>query len=249
VTRWARSLAIGSACVAAPLAGQSPASRIAVTVSTDTSVAQTTHWPVRIRTSGTALVSVMLAPVAPDTPPLHLESRLIHDGETFWPLHGPGGEPLEPGIYRLLVTSQDSASGEEATRIRVVAVERAAADTQAHPPALDRAAFLPETTSVKTRRPGFLLIAGIGVASLATAWTFQEDEALSPITIAIPAAMAIGGLVGFLRGRTVTEEMPANAAHNRALVDADMAARQAIVSANARARAAATLRIRVLDQP
>jgi len=101
---------------------------------------------------------------------------------------------------------------------------------------------------VTIRRPGYLLIAGIGAASLAMAVTFDEG-AVSPITIAIPSALALGGLIGFLRGRTVTEVVPENAAHNRQLVNADIAARQAIAGANARALAGATLRIRVVDQP
>ena len=219
-----------------------------VTLPADTFLTDATHWPLRIQTAGTMLVTVFLAPVAPDTPPLHVESRLVSRDETFWPLHGPSGAPLKAGIYRLHVVAQDSASGQEASRVRVIAVERSRTDTQPYPPALDRSAFLPESTRVTTRRPGFLLIAGIGVATLATAMTFEEGS-VSPITIVIPSALAVGGLIGFLRGRTVTQVVPENAAHNRQLVTADVAARQAIASANARALAGATLRIRILDRP
>ena len=242
------SLAIGCLCAATPLAGQVPVVRPDMTLPADTVLTNATHWPLRIQTAGTVLVTVFLAPVTPDTPPLHVESRLVSRDETFWPLHGPNGAPLKAGIYRLVVVAQDSASGQEASRVRVIAVERARIDTQPHPPALESSAFLPESTRVTTHRPGFLLIAGIGVATLATAMTF-EDGSVSPITIVIPSALAIGGLIGFLRGRTVTEVVPANAAHNRQLVSADVVARQAIASANARAVAAATLRIRVVDHP
>lgn len=241
-------LAFAYLCAATPLAGQLPAVRPDVTLPADTVLTDATHWPLRIQTAGTTLVTVFLAPVAPDRPPLHVESRLVRRDETFWPLHGRDGAPLASGIYRLHVVAQDSATGQEAGRVRVIAVERAETDTEPHPPALDRSAFLPESTTVTSHRPGFLLIAGIGVASLATAVTFEEGS-ISPITIVIPGALALGGLIGFLRGRTVTEVVPENAAHNRQLVKADIAARQAIASANAQTRAGATLRIRVVDQP
>jgi hypothetical protein len=220
----------------------------AIAVSVDTSLAQAAQWPLRISTSGTTRVTVLLAPVAPDAPPFYREARLVRATETFLPLQGVAGTPLESGIYRLQVVSEDSASGVEISRVRVLAVERAKVDTQAYPPALDRGSFLPETTWVKTRRPGYLLIAGIGVASLATSWSMQ-DESISPITIAVPATLAIGGLVGFVRGKTVAQPMTANTRHNRDLVTADVASRQAVASANARARADASVRIRVVDQP
>jgi hypothetical protein len=243
------ALAALSLSVTAPAAGQAPEAAPQIDVPADTQITPATGWPLRVRTAGPTRVTVLLAPVAPDAAPLHLETQVVRDARTFWPLHGANDASLEPGIYRLLVVTQDSASGHRATRVRVLAIERLATDTQAHPPVLDRRTFLPESAYVVSRRPGFLLIAGIGVAALATAWTFEEDRGLSPITLAVPGAMAVGGLVGFLKGRHVPHPAPANAAHNQRLVDDDLAARRAIAGANARALAAATWRIRVLDQP
>ena len=232
---------------AVPLAAQAP--QPVVEAPTDTSLAAATRWPLRVRVPNTMLVTVTLAPIGPDTPPVRIESRLVRHVETFWPLQLPGGATVEPGFYRLQIVAQDSVSGVETSRVRVIAVEQVTADTQSHPPALDRAAFLPETAQVTTRRPGFLLIAGIGVASLATAWTFHDGEAISPITVAVPGALAIGGLIGFLKGRSESHAVPDNVAHNRRVLEADVAARQAILGANERARAIATTRIRILDQP
>jgi hypothetical protein len=247
-----RSLALALLAAAlragVPLAAQAPPAPV-LEAPADTSLTPATRWPLRVRTARTTLITVMLAPLAPDAPPLRIESRLVRQVETFWPLQLPGGAALEPGFYRLQIVAQDSASGAEASRVRVLAIEQVAADTQRHPPALDGAAFLPESTVVTQRRPGFLLIAGIGVASLATAWSFQDGDAFSPITIAVPAGLAVGGLVGFLKGRAQTQAVPDNVAHNRRLVDEDVAARQAIVGANARVREAAAARVRILDQP
>lgn len=218
-------------------------------VPADTLLAPAARWPLRITSSGTTQVTVMLAPIAPDTPPLSVETKLVRGVATFWPLRDRPGAPLEPGAYRLMVVTQDSATGLERVRVRVLVVERMAADTQLHPPALDRAAFLPETTHAVVRRPGFLLIAGIGMATLATAWTFEDDQGISPITVAVPGALAVGGVIGFLKGRPVAQPVPANVAHNRRLVDDDLTARQVIAGTNARALADATWRIRVVDQP
>lgn len=247
---WRRVLAVGGwAAASSPLAGQTTVARSPLPLPADTTVSPIGRWPLRVNLAGTTLVTVVLAPVAPDAPPIHFESQLVRSVHTFWPLRGPTGEAIEPGIYRLSVVTQDSASGEEATRVRVLAVDRIAADTQAHPPALDRAMFLPESAFVVTRRPGFLLIAGIGLAALATTWTFQEDEVVSPITVVVPGALAIGGLIGFLKGRGAWRPHPANRAHNRQLIADDLSTRGAIAGANARAVAAATWRIRVIDQP
>lgn len=232
---------------AVPLAAQAP--QPIIEAPTDTSLTPATKWPLRVRTAGTTLITVMLLPLTPDTPPLRIESRLVRHVDTFWPLQLASGAPIEPGFYRLQVVAQDSASGAETSRVRVLAIEQVAADTQRHPAALDGAAFLPESTVVTERRPGFLLIAGIGAVSLATAVSFQDGETFSPITIAVPAGLAVGGLVGFLKGRSQMQAVPDNVAHNRRLVDEDVAARQAIMGANARARLAAAARVRILDQP
>ena len=243
-----KGLALALVCAATRVAAQLPAANTEVTHPVDTVLPTAAQWPLRVRTSTPTLVSVLLAPVAPDAAPLRVESLLVQSDTTFLPLQGPARAPLQPGIYRLQWTSQDTLSGERTSRVRVIAVDKSTVDTQPHPPSLDRRAFLPETTWVRTHRPGFLIIAGIGVATLATAWTFEEDE-VSPITIAIPAALAVGGLIGYVRGKTVAELNAENVAHNRRLVADDVAARQAIAGANARARAGTTVRVRVVDQP
>lgn len=230
-------------------ASQAVAQHARIDVPADTLLLPAARWPLRVTSVGTTQVTVMLAPIAPDTPPLSVETRLVRGVETFWPLRDRAGAPLEPGAYRLMVVTQDSATGLERVRVRVLVVERTAADTLVHPPTLDRAAFLPETTRAVARRPGFLLIAGIGVASLATAWTFDGDQSISPITVAVPGALAVGGLIGFLKGRPVAQAVPANVVHNRRLVDDDLTARRAIAGTNARAVAGAAWRVRVVDQP
>lgn len=231
------------------IASQTLAPHPRIELPADTLLAPAARWPLRVTTEGTTLVTVMLAPIAPDTPPLSVESRLVRGTATFLPLHAAGGAPLEPGVFRLTVVTQDSASGRESARVRVLVVERMAVDTQVHPPALDRTVFLPESTHAVVRRPGFLLIAGIGVASLATAWSFEQDKGISPITVVVPSALAVGGIIGFLKGRPVTHVAPANVVHNRRLVDDDLAARGAIAGTNARTIAGAAARIRVIDQP
>ena len=231
------------------VASQAVAQHPRLDVSADTSLTPVARWPLRIAAAGTTHVTVMLAPITPDTPPLSVETKLVRGAETFWPLRGRAGAPLDPGPYRLVVVTQDSATGLEQVRVRVLVVERMIADTQAHPPALDRTAFLPESSHAVVRRPGFLLIAGIGVATLATAWSFDEDQAISPVTVAVPGALAVGGLVGFLKGRPVSQPLPANVLHNRRLVDDDLATRRDLAGSNARAVASATWRVRVVDQP
>ena len=235
-------------CAATRLAGQELVVHPEVTHPADTVLPTAAHWPLRVRTTAPTFLSVLLAPVAPDAAPLRAESLIVRADTTFRPLHGPARAPLSPGIYRLEWTSRDAGSGERTVRVRVIAVDKVVADTQPLPPSLDRGAFLPETTWVRSRRPGFLIIAGIGAATVATVFAFEEDK-VSPATIAIPAALTLGGLIAFLRGKTMAEVNTVNVAHNRQLVAADVAARQSIAGANARARAGATVRVRVVDQP
>jgi len=190
----------------------------------------------------------MLAPLHPDAAALHIESQQTSGPRTFWPLQGLVDGEASAGAYRLIVTAEEDGAP-PATLVRVLVVERIAPDTQPHPPVLDQMAFLPESARTVSRRPGFLIITGIGLATLATTWTLSDNPTSSPVTIVVPGALAIGGIVGFFKGRATTHAVPANVAHNHRLVDDDAAARRRIASANAGIRAGAPLRVRVVDQP
>lgn len=246
MTRWRGLLAVVRT-LALPLAAQSPVA-LQLDLPVDTSLQSGARWPLRVTTPGPALVTVMIAPLWPDTPPLHLEAQRVAIAHTFWPLRGPADEPLPAGAYRLLVTAEPDA-GAPLRAVRVLVVDRVLPDTQAHPPALDKMTFLPESARSVTRRPGFLIVTGIGVATLAATWALSENPASSPVTIAVPGILAAGGILGFVKGRSSVHPVPANVAHNNRLVDDDAAVRRRIAEANARALAAAPLRVRVVDQP
>jgi hypothetical protein len=234
------------ATLGTPLGAQ--AARLQLDVTADTSLPAGGRWPLRVTTAAPSQVTVMLAPLLPDTPPIHLESERVDVARTFWPLRGPADGPVLTGAYRLIVTAEPD-SGPPVRSIRVLVVERETPDTQPHPPALDKMSLLPESTRTVSRRPGFLIITGIGLATLAATVTLSEDPAGSPVTIAVPGALALGGLLGFVKGRSSVRALPGNVAHNNELVDADAAARRRIADANARLLAAAPLRVRVVDAP
>jgi hypothetical protein len=245
---------LATACVAVPLAAQSGdvAGLLKLDFAIDTSIPGTGRWPLRVDLPGPARVTVTFAPLLPDTPPLNVENQRVTGSHTFWPLRGPGDAPLLAGAYRLIVTAEPDGAGGGAPplrAVRVVVVERVTPDTQVHPPSLDKMKFLPESTSTVSRRPGFLIVTGIGVATLAATWVLADDPTASPVTIVVPGVLAAGGLIGFLKGRPSRHAVPANVAHNNRLVDDDAAARRRIADANARLLAAAALRIRVVDQP
>jgi len=245
--RWA-VLAALAVTASRPATAQSAAGRVRLDMPRDTVLRANARWPLRVETRDTALVTVMVAPLHPDAQPFRIESQRVIGAQIFWPLASSSGSALEPGAYRVIVTAANGGERLE-TVVRIVLVERMAPDTQPHPPVLDQMAFLPESSRTVSRRPGFLIVSGIGVAALATTWSLSDDLAASPVTIVVPSALAIGGLVGFLKGRPSTHALPANVAHNHRLVDDDAAARERIKTANARAMADAPQRVRVVDQP
>lgn len=234
--------------ITTPLASQAgDPPPVSVHVTLDTLLGPDERWPLRVETPALSQVTVMLAPLLPETPALNIESQQGEGIQTFWPLRGQAGTRIVPGAYRLIVTTQEPGRA-PTTVVRVIVVERVTPDTVAHPPSLDRMAFLPETTHSTTRKPGFLIVSAIGAAGLATTMTVS-DRGASPVTLLVPGALTIGGLVGFLKGRPSTHAVPANVAHNRRLVEDDAEMRRSIAAANARVVADAELRVRVVDRP
>jgi hypothetical protein len=224
-----------------------PPPRVSLRVVLDTLLRPGDRWPVQVETAAPSQVTVMLAPLLPETPALNIESQQGAGLRTFWPLRGQTGTRIVPGAYRLIVNAQDS-SGPPTTLVRVLVVERVTPDTEPHPPSLDRMAFLPETTHHTTRKAGFLIVSAIGAAGLATTVTVA-DRGASPVTLLVPGALTVGGLIGFLKGRPAPQLNTANVAHNRRLVDMDAAERRRIAAANAQAVADAAMRVRVVDRP
>jgi hypothetical protein len=193
-------------------------------------------------------VTVTLAPLLPEEPPLFTETRRARGPQTFLPLPAAAAVPAAPmiGAYRVVVTAEDSG-GPADTLVRVLLVQRLAADTQLHPPEIDRDVLLAESLTTARRRPAFLLLTAMGVGAIVASKGWSGEQA-SPTTVVIPGALALGGIVWFFKGKVETQAVPANVAHNQRLRNERATAVRQVAAANERARTAMPFRVRIVDQ-
>jgi hypothetical protein len=171
-------------------------------------------------------------------------------GPLAWDLHGGDGSLVQPGRYALQVWAVD-LTGERSPAVeRILEISRIASDTQPIPPPLAPSAFEPETLRLKRASPSVLLV-GAGLAAavallpeVLARTELNEGRDRDATSLAIAGSAALAGIVGFLAGHRV-QPLPEAARRNAELRQRDAANREAIVRANAEARANAPIRVRL----
>ena len=172
-------------------------------------------------------------------------------GALGWNLRGRDGAVVSPGRYTVSATAVDSAGGVSAKVTRYVLVARAAPDTQRLPPPLAPSAFLPEASVTRHRTAtGLLLGAGLGAAAAILPSVLGRPELNKGLgsdgtAYLVAGSVTVAGVIAFVTGAGERHPLPENVQRNAALRQQDAANRAAIVAANARAREAAPLRVRL----
>ena len=240
---------------AAPVAAAPPPAPLTVrlVISADTTLPVSDGRLLILPTpSRAARASVTVTPVAAPTTVLWADT--LAAGATWalgWNLRGWDGALVPSGRYAVSATAADSAGVVSAVVRRIVNVARALPDTQPLPPALGRSAFLPETTTVAHRRAGGLVLGvglGAAVALLPSALgrpELNQGLATDGTAYLVAGSVALAGVVAFFTGHREVHPQPENARRNAELRQQDAARRAAIVAANARAREAVLVRVRL----
>ncbi len=171
-------------------------------------------------------------------------------GTRAWSLRSREGTLVSPGRYALRVTATDSVGQVSQTIERILLVSRVPVDTTPHPPPLTAAAFAPETVRLRLGSPAGLLAGALfGAAAALLPSSVGRTElntglASDQTAYAVAGAVTLAGVVGFLGGHRI-RALPENIQRNREFREWDAANRARIAQANARAREAASVRVRV----
>jgi hypothetical protein len=171
-------------------------------------------------------------------------------GSLGWNLRGRDGALVPPGRYAVLTTAMDSSGGISQTVERVVVLSRAAADTQVPSAPLEPSAFAPETLRITHGSPTAILFGvGLGAAAALLPSALGRPELNKSLAgdgtaYVVAGSVTLAGLVGFLAGHRV-QPLPENARRNAQLRQQDAANREAIATANARARENAAVRVQL----
>jgi hypothetical protein len=225
---------------------------VQVALPADTTLAVTDgRLPISPLPSRKARATVAVAPA--DAPSAVLWADTLPagaSGSLGWSLRGRDGVLVPPGRYAVLVTAMDSAGGISQTVEKVVVVSRLPADTQVLAPPLAPSAFAPETLRLQHASPAAILLGvGLGAAAAFLPSALGRPELNQGLTgdgtaYAVAGSVTVAGLVGFLAGHRV-QPLPENALKNAELRRQDAASRAAIITANAAAREAAPIRVRL----
>lgn len=233
-----------------------PAAAVVLTVSGDLPADTTVpveggRLRIETRPSYRARVVATIAPADAPTAVVWSDTQTVGGvGTRAWNLRSRDGTLVSPGRYSLRVTATDSVGQLSQTIERVLVVSRVPVDTTPHPPLLTAAAFAPETVRLRLGSPAGLLagaVFGAAVALLPTSVGRTELNtglASDRTAYAVAGAVGLAGIVGFLGGHRI-RALPENIQWNHELTERDAANRAHIAQANARAREAAPIRVRV----
>ena len=181
---------------------------------------------------------------APTAPRVYVDSQAVasaNGAAAFdWTLRDAAG-PLAAGRFALLVLARDSAGQMSQLLERVVAVERVAVDTAAHPAPPSTSDVLPESVTVRPRSLSGLAI-GIAVAGVVAALPSAMGHAdlnrglgNDATAYAVAGVLSVATIAGYFGG-TRPLARPDNAEHNRRLREQYEVQLNAVIQQNRRLR-------------
>jgi len=247
---------VGTPLPASPVPEARVVLLLTVFVPADTLVLADDPWlPIIVQSNTVSRTVTTIASAAAPARPLWTDTQSAAGRRRIaWPLRQADGAVWPDGLYVLRAQATDSNGQATPFEERLLRVARARADTQVHPPLLPASAFAPEALP-RTGRTMPKLIVGAAVAALAAATPtilgnadLNAGLANDPTAYAVSGGVALASVVGFVSGRR-PQRLPQNVQKNRELRDNDQRLRDAIVRANAEARAKAPIRITVERTP
>jgi len=174
------------------------------------------------------------------------DTQMVEGTREFdWTVGAAGGENIPLGRHTLLVQATDSAGEASPTIEYLLTVSREAVDTALMPAPVPPSLLLPESQRVER---GWHLVRGIVFGAMAAAVPvyaaveFTEEPTFATGGFVVGGALALGGIVGFLKGER-QRPAPRNIERNRRLLEEDALTRQGIADANRAARSAARIRV------